>query len=301
MLLILFGFSLLASAITANKMILKTLPLFYFTGLRMLIAGLILLTLYSLRNHIDLKKIKTDFPALLLIALFTTFIQTLLKNYALKYLFSSKAALIGSIDPFVTALLAYFLLGERLSFKKSMGIMLGIAGSVYLCTTTSSLEETFFSISIFSAPELAAFAAIFVGRIGWLKAQALLKLNRYTPIELNSIMMILSGISSLVFSFVIQEAYPSLDARITIETLLLLAYTIIVGNVIAYSLYATFLKTHSANFVSLVGFSVPLFVSLYGWMLLEEPLSEKLLIAALITFCGVLLFYQDEFKKKTEQ
>ena len=57
-------------------------------------------------------------------------------------------------------------------------------------------------------------------------------------------------------------------------------YTIVIGNVIGYTMYAHFLKRHTATFVSLAGFSVPLYVYLFSNILLGEPLSLNFLAAS---------------------
>jgi drug/metabolite transporter (DMT)-like permease len=76
----------------------------------------------------------------------------------------------------------------------------------------------------------------------------------------------------------------------------LLAYTTIIGNGLAYTLYAHGLKQYSANFVSLAGFSVPLFVTIFGALFLGESLSLSFFAAVAVTACGVLLFFKEEIK-----
>ncbi len=297
MLMIFLGFALLASAITANKMLLATFSPMFFVGIRMLTAGIILSFLYYRNYSFSWKAIKQNWTRLIVAALFTTFFQSILKAYALKYLFSSKAVFIGSLDPFVTALLAYILFNERLSLQKLCGISIGFVGSCYLCTSSSLFETTFASFAIFSLPELAAFAAMVIGRYGWLQAQQLLRRSRFAPIELNGIMMLISGATSLAASFFVENLSYLSCSVVTVNNILLFMYTVVIGNIIAYSMYANFLKNHSASFVSLAGFSVPLFVSFYGWLILGEPITQTLIVAALIILSGVMLFYNKEFRR----
>lgn len=76
---------------------------------------------------------------------------------------------------------------------------------------------------------------------------------------------------------------------------ILLAYTIIIGNVISLTLYGHLLKKYSATLISLAGFSIPLFVQLFSYTFLNEPISYKFLISLLLTFTGFLIF---SFNKK---
>jgi drug/metabolite transporter (DMT)-like permease len=75
---------------------------------------------------------------------------------------------------------------------------------------------------------------------------------------------------------------------------LLFAYTVIVGNIIALTLYAHILKKYSVTFVALAGLTIPLFVQLYAPIALGEPISLVFFAALGITFLGMYVFYRDE-------
>lgn len=243
-----------------------------------------------------LSYLKQDWLLLLWIALCTTLVPSILKAFGLQNLVSSKAAFIGALDPFVTAIYSYILWKEVLSWKKIVGIMLGFSGTIILCFSHSPIEDTFYNLLIFSLPELAALGAVAIGRYGWICAQITMKRDRYTPPELNGLMMLISGVIALIASCCI-DSIGFADVPLTPKFLGLLAYTVIIGNVVAYTMYAQFLKAYSANFVSLGGFSVPIFVTLYGKIFLHEAISTNLLISAALILAGVFIFFNDEIKK----
>jgi drug/metabolite transporter (DMT)-like permease len=231
---------------------------------------------------------------------------------------------LASLDPFVTALYAFLFWGERLSRKKIIGIILGFTGTLILLISSSTGENQLIAWSIFSYPEIAALLAMAIGRIGWMLVQQLLRKNRYTPPEANGLLMTISGILAFVTPFmwaatnVILEKIPVvrgyfapytfadatqfLHVAVTPQTNLRIIafavlYTIVIGNVIGYTMYAHFLKRHTATFVSLAGFSVPLYVYLFSNVLLGEPLTVSFLYASCVTFIGLLIFYQDEINQ----
>ena len=72
--------------------------------------------------------------------------------------------------------------------------------------------------------------------------------------------------------------------------------TSLVGNVFGYTAYGYVLKRYSANFASLIGFSTPIFVTIFGWMLLGEAVSGAVALAGAVIFTGVFLFYREELK-----
>ncbi len=319
------GFAFMASSTVANKYVLSVLTPTLVVGLRMLCAGIILTLMYRRKSHrLSFGYFKHDLSLLLGISLLTMLVPALFKAYALKNMDASKAAFFSSLDPFVTALYAYLFWNENLTKKKVIGIILGFTGTFILILSSSVGERSLIAWSVFSYPEIAAILAMAIGRIGWMFVQQLLRKERYTAPELNGLLMTISGILVFILPFAIATGFALLsfipvlaaffpsysfaDAGSFLQTtitpatntpmiLYALLHTILVGNVIGYTMYAQFLKRHSATFVSLAGFSVPLYVYLFGHVLLGEPLSLNFLAASCVTFIGLLIFYQDEINK----
>lgn len=280
----LIAFALLASAITANKIVLCAIPATYFVALRMLSAGFLLLIYYY--SATEQRIVTKDLSKLCVIAAATTFIPSLLKAYALRELISSKAALLGALDPFVTALYAFVLWGEHLNKRQWFGIMLGFL-SICSMSVIHACQTTAHAWLFFSYGELAALAAVFVSRAGWIGAQGLLKAERYTPPFLNGVLMILGGCYALISAFFAGEIVAVVWSW---PVFLALSYTIIVGNIIAYSLYGYLLKRHSVTYVALASLLIPLFVHLYGPIIIGEPLSLTFFVAFTFMLGGLYIF-----------
>ena len=298
MISILLGFALLASAIISNKIALQFIAPTFLVALRMLCAGVLLIGFAWRKSHrLHWGYLKQDAVTILTISFFTTLFPSLLKAYALKNMFSSKAAFLGSLDPFVTAMYAYVLWHEKLSFQKLVGIGVGFIGTMMVLFMISPNEQTLMAGSVFSYPELAALGAMAIGRLGWILVQKLLKKDRYSVPEINGVTMLVSGLGSLALAIYWQEVSLSQLSFSHYKLLVALAWTIIVGNVFGYSLYAHALRVHSATFVALTGFSVPIFVYLFGWLILGEPLSAYFMCATFVTFIGLLIFYHAEIVK----
>lgn len=289
----LLGFALLASGITTNKILLTSLPVMYFVALRMLVAGSLMVGYHWFFYGFKNENLKKDLWWILIISLATSFINSSLKAFALKNMPSAKAAFLGALDPFITALYAYFLWNERLSKTKIAGICIGFSGALLLLMTSSRQEELYTSIFIFSLPELAMIAAVAISRYGWIMASELLKAKRYSPAELNGMMQLIGGVYALVTAWFMGEVvYNSMPLEL--KWWLLFAYTVIVGNIIALTLYAHILKKYSVTFVALAGLTIPLFVQLYAPIALGEPVSLIFFIALGVTFLGMYIFYRDE-------
>ncbi|MBT5014990.1 DMT family transporter [bacterium] len=299
---LIYPFAILASAITTNKMILRDLPAIFFVGIRMIPAGILLLG-YVLIKHRDenlVKKIQQHYKPFAIATLFTTFFPALCKAYALKHTLSSKVALIGSLDPFITAIYVYFIFGEKLTWNKLIGITLGFVGSIILMKYHSSQVKSIEVFGFLSLAELAALGSVVLSRFGWIYVQKLLRTKQFSPTEITGVTMLVGGALALSTALVFGEGTPA-NINLSPKLLLLLSYTIFIGNVIGYNLYARLLKHHSSTFVALAGFTTPLFVYLYGWLILGEPLYHSFFVSAGITFIGLLIFYRSEIKTALHQ
>ncbi|MFC1845670.1 DMT family transporter [Candidatus Dependentiae bacterium] len=298
MYLLFLAYFLLASGFSANKVLLGWMPPTFFVGIRMLCAGLIMVAYNYRKSHrMRWDYFKRDLLTIFGIALFTTYFPSLLKAYGLKGLPSSKAALIGSCDPFVTAMYAYALWKERLSFKQFFGITIGFLGVMFLLTSSSLSEQSLHAWFIFSWPELAALGSVIVGRYGWILVRSLLKKERYKPTEVNGLSMAFSGVLALGTSLLI-DPVSSISIPSIPRFLFFFVYTIIAGNIAGYGLYAYCLKKYRLTFVSLAGFSIPLFVTLIGWLFLGEQLTLLFGISAVIIFSGLLIFHRDNIGRE---
>lgn len=292
MILLLFTFFLFAAGITANKMALATLSPLMLTGIRMLVGGTILAGYHYFKTgKTDLGRLRHDWRLLLTVALFTILLPACLKSYGLKYLYSFKAALIGACDPFVTAVYSYALWRERLTTQKIIGISIAFVGGVLLFLTTSNTELMAPGLWHISLPEVAAFAAMVIARYGWIRVQRIVRSEHYSPVSLNSLMMILSGIGALSITLTF-ETFSLPDIVINWKALLV---TTLIGNVLGYTFLTHQLKKHSTMVVSVVGYAVPVFVLINGILFLSEPVQAASLGAGLVIFAGLLIFYSESF------
>jgi drug/metabolite transporter (DMT)-like permease len=300
MLTIIGAFAFLSSGILANKVILKALPPIFFVGIRMFLSGVVIFASNWKKITNNLSRLKEDIIPLLFICLCTTFIPSYFKAYALQNMASGKATLLGSIDPFITAIYVYFLCNEKINFRKFIGMVIGFTGVAILVSSHTPLESTLNAFSVFSWPELAAIAAVIISRGGWLTVQKLVRNERYSPIEINGIAMLGSGIASLIAAAFAGQLYTLPGANIMQASGAML-YTIVGGNIIGYTMYAYALKHYSATLVSISGFSIPIFVAVGAYFMLGEPITMYTICSAAIMFTGIAIFHSSGDKSGSEK
>lgn len=319
MLFSLFVFGLMASAISANKILLYTFGPSLLVGIRMFFAGSFLVFFNYLRNkNLSWQKVKEHSLLLIFIAAFTTLIPSTLKAYGLKNLVSSKSAFFGVLDPFFASIFAYFLFGEKLTLNKFFGVLLGCIGTLILISGNESCSlENFFC---FSWAELAALTGVITSRFGWMIAQKSLKKELFSPTQMNTITMLISAFLSPLVAYLTGEKFwysithaslfgapfnilyefPFSNIGLNGSLLFFIFYTVVIGNIFAYNLYAHVLKKHSAVFVALASFSIPLYVHFFGCLFLSESFSWNFILSCFVTFIGLLIFFLDERKQSRE-
>ncbi len=283
------AYLLLASGIVANKYVLRSIAPDLLVGLRMAVSGIFLMGL-SIRTSPRLRwnHIRADLSTIMVMSLGATLLPALLKAYALSMMVASKQTLLGSIDPFITAVYAYIIWDERMTRRKLLGMLIGCIGIGISVTDTIPTEQ----LTIISLPEVAVLIAIALGRYGWILVQILLKKERYKPTEITSIGMLSSGILSLILYIIRHGAQiPPLPDNLPFINALL--YTTIVGNICGYTAYSYCLQRHNATLISMTGLLVPLFVAALSAALGLETLSIRFFIALSLVALGMALFYSD--------
>lgn len=295
---IFLGFALFASATTINKLVLFQLPPLFFVGARMITSGIILIIYHAFRSsRLRVCNLKNDIWGLLLISALTTFIPSILKAFALKNLNSSVATLIASLDPFVTALYAYFLWKETINWRQFVGMLIAFSGVVFLIVSTAPVHNPLTTFLWISLPECAAFISMVIGRYGWILAQQVLHAERYTPSELNALLMLCGGSYALISSAFLEHfslsSFPQSWKFIGI-----FFYSVTIANIMGYNIFGWLLKKYPITFISLGGISVPLFVHLYGPFVLGESLSLSFFGALALVALGTVLFVRNTKKEK---
>jgi drug/metabolite transporter (DMT)-like permease len=291
------AFFLLSSGNVANKYLLAYMSSELLVGIRMSVSGALLL-LYKMNgsSRLQWSYLKHDRTALLFIILCTSLIPALLKAFSLKYMLVSKQALLGSIDPFITALYSYIMLQEYPTMRTLCGIILGVIGIVISLLASPSSETLWGELFIFSYPELAILGSVALSRYGWMVVQIMLKKGRYEPSELNSISMLSGGIIALLWCM-IKGGGIAIPSGSELKFFGALCYTTLVGNILGYTAYAYCLRRHSANFVALAGLLYPLFAACLSALLGLETLTWRFFVSLGFVFAGMFML-SSSFQRK---
>lgn len=290
---VLLLYALFASVFTIAKTGLEYTQPFFLVGIRMMLAGVILLSYQKMISREVFSFNRQTWWRIIRLAAFNIYLTNVFEFWGLKYLTSFKTCFIYSLSPFVSALLSYFMFSERLSKKKWIGLSVGILGFIPILIHQTTSETQTGQLFFFSWAELSVVLAAVSSVYGWIVLKQLVNENGLSPLSANGMSMLIGGGIALSHSFLIENWNPVPTTNLTIffECTLLL---ILISNLICYNLYGTLLKSYSATFMSLAGFTTPLFTALFGWIFLGEVVTWPFYVSFAIVLTGLILFDQEK-------
>lgn len=277
-------------------------------GIRMTLAGTVLLGYLAIRKNISI--VRKSWPLLVQLIFFHIYLAYGAEFWALQFTSSTKTALIYNMSPFITALLVAFLGYERVSRTQWVGLGIGFCALVPWALSTTGCEDIFGSLLSLSIPELVLLIAVTSSAYGWILVGRLIREYRYAPALVNGIAMFFGGLLALISSYLIEGATGFIGLRTLCSTIhyqpLLssdlviaggyLAGLIIIANLICYNLYGYLLHRYSATLLSFAGSLCPLFTGILEWLIRGEPLTGYFYATLLLTTVGLYVFYRSELR-----
>ncbi len=269
---------------------------FFLIGIRMILAGSMLLGYqwFFRREQFILRR--EDLWTFLKVSLFHIYFAFTLEFFALQYLTSLKTTMIYSATPFISAILAHFLLQEKLTYKKIAGICCGLIGLIpVLMAQASGAEANFKELLSISFPEAVLLLAVISSAYAWFIVMDLMN-KGYELGMINGVAMAVGGVLSMCTSLWVEGFHaPVSDLLPFIGWLTLL---IISANFIVYNLYGVLLRRHSIVLISFAGWLCPSFAALYEWLFLSGTISWHYGVSLVFVIIGLYLFYRDELRLK---
>lgn len=293
--LVFLTFFIWSTSFTLGKATLQYSPPLFLTGVRMVLAGIILLgfLFFWQREHFKLKKHHL-FP-LLLLGVTSVYLANAFEFWGLQYLSAAKACLIYSLSPFLSALFSYFEFKERMTGKKLLGLLVGFAGFSPVLLSKSNVRDLLGGVSFLSWAEIALIIATITSVYGWILLRKLGKEEGMSPLLANGSSMMIGGILALIHSSIV-ETWNPLPVKQFFPFFQGVFLMIIISNCICYNLYGYLLKRFTATFLSFAGLLTPLFAAFFGWLILGEKVGSSFFLSVAVISFGLWLVYSEELK-----
>ena len=199
--------------------------------------------------------------------------------YAQQFVASGLTAVLIATTPFWSALVERLLPnGERFSKRSLAGLALGFRGIVVLVwpeMTNGGAGGRSFVIGVI---------AIQLACIGWVIGTSYAKRHELgdNPFRSTALQMVFSGIM-LLGAATAHGDWAQLS--FTPRTIAAMLYLSIAGSLVAYSAYIYAIQHLPLQLVSLYAYINPMIAVALGTLLLNEPLSARILVAAVLGVC----------------
>lgn len=299
MLLIIILHALWAASVTTSKMMLDFTNPIFLTGIRMSIAGSLLLYYQYFHAHEHFIFKRKHFWLFFQIAFFGIFVAYNLRHWALDEVSAAKTMFLYNAGPFMSSLYSYFIFKEYMSKQKWLGLFIGCIGIIPILLTSTPKEAALGEFMYISWAEVAILASAAAHSYSWIVMRRLVRDENYSPMMVNGICMLAGGLMAFVSAF----AFEGFTLVITTSIwyfVALLGFVIIISNIICHNLYAYLLRQYTATFLSFTGFMGPIIAAVYGRVLFGTPITWHYYVSSIVMFVGLYLFYKDELQTDAE-
>lgn len=289
MFLILLMQLLYGCTFTISKILISFAPPMFVIGIRMTLAGGLLTMLALLFNKYRQRFDSLSWIYLLQVSFFGICLPYLLRYWALQYLPVIKTAIIYNTAPFGSFIFSYFLLNEKSTLRKWLGLCIGFLAIIPVLIAGRDLGAQAFWF--LSWPEIAMLAAVMSFSYGWVIMKKLITRTKASPFSINGISMFLGGICALLASSALETNQSIQNPS---QFFLWLSLIILITNVICYNLYAYLLTRYSATLLSLAGLMAPVSAAVTSWYWFGEKLTLDIVASAILVLIGFVVFYYEE-------
>jgi drug/metabolite transporter (DMT)-like permease len=266
-----------SSAFSIAKVALADCPPLTLLTVRFLAAGVLMLGLAAAqRTPWTLSRRDVALFAVLGIANQAVYLG--IGYIGLRDISSGLSALIVSANPVVTAVLAVLFLGERMTWGKTLGLLLGIGGVAYIVGSRLAI----------GADHLQGIVLTIIALLSLVGGTILFK--RFAPTGGlwigNGVQSLAAGIASLPFALGFESVG---DVVPSWRLLAAFAYLVLIVSVFAYLLWFQILTVSGATAASSYHFLMPPLGMLFGWLLLGEHMAVSDLLGIVPVVLGIYL------------
>lgn len=262
-----------------TKVGLYQVPPLSFAFIRFFLASFIVAPFIWKKRKYLIKDIKTLGP----LSFFAT-INIIFFVVGIKLTTANISQILYAVVPILVGLLTYFVLREKLSLRKIIGVILGFIGA-FLVLFLPILEKGKFS------GDLLGNILLIIAVFSWSLYMMLSKKAQksHSPFHIVSIFIVITAVT--LFPFFLFESISQYGwwTEMSVPAILSIIYVVLAGTIGTYLLNQYSIKHGGVVFASMAFYLSPLFGFLVAFILLGEQLTPILIFGAVATLVGVYL------------
>jgi drug/metabolite transporter (DMT)-like permease len=244
--------------------------------MRMFLAGVVLAVFFlAIRFKSDWRK---NWKHFLVIGLVNSAIPFVLYSVAALYLPAAMEAIFNSMSPMFGALFAALWLGEKLTLRKIVGLLLGIGGVVVMSSLSNLPAQPATTLAVLAcllAPMCYGLAGVYIKK----------RASGVKPMAIAGGSQLLGGLALMPFLLV----SPPATAAFSAEVVLLVVAFAVLCSALAYMIYYKLMADVGPTKALTVTFLIPVFAMLWGVLLIGEEVTLSMAGGAAIILVGTFL------------
>ncbi len=245
--------------------------------LRVFLASIPLIILCNYKK-IKIEVFSKDWYWFALIGFVNLVIPFFFISYGIKAVQSNLAAILMSSTPLTSTILGhYFTKYEKFNLIKTIGVLIGFSGIVYLFSDNILINENNFYSAII----------ILLGATGYVVGGVLtLKISNKKNENVTTSICIWASIILLPLTLIFEQPWNSIPSTISVISVIYLG---LVSTGLAWLLRFSILKKNGLIFQSQVSFLIPIFGIVLGYIFLNELITPKIMVSVVLVLIGIYL------------
>ena len=245
--------------------------------LRVFLASIPLIILCNIKK-IKIEVFSKDWYWFALIGFVNLVIPFFFISYGIKAVQRNLAAILMSSTPLTSTILGhYFTKNEKFNLIKTIGVLIGFSGIVYLFSDNILINENNFYSALL----------ILLGATGYVVGGVLtLKISNKRNENVTTSICIWASIILLPLTMIFEQPWNSTPNTLSIISVVYLG---LVSTGLAWLLRFSILKKNGLIFQSQVSFLIPIFGIILGYFFLKELITPKIIVSVVLVLVGIYL------------
>jgi drug/metabolite transporter (DMT)-like permease len=196
---------------------------------------------------------------------------------ALNWVSASEAAIVVQTSVPMTTLLSILILGERIRWRRTLGITLAFLGVLIV------MYQPGFKIS---AGMLLLLASAFCGSLG---AIMMKQMGEIAPLQFQAWVALMGVVVIAPISLAFEPDALAHTLSVGWPAFAAVFYSALVTSIFAHTAYYFLIAKYEANLVSALTLMTPLMTITMGSALINDPIDTKMIVGTVIALTGVLI------------
>ena len=215
---------------------------------------------------------------LMLVAFFMGGANFALMFIGLKLSTPSSAAVVLQLGLPITTILSVFMLGERIRWRRGLGIALTFTGAIVVMWDPNGFTVSTGLLLVAAAAAMGSLGAVLMKQLEGVKPftyQAWVGMTSFWPLAGLSLWLEPNGMAAATAA--------------GWEFLGIVLFSALIVSLVAHTLYYLLIQRYEANLVSALTLMTPLFTIGLGVAILHDPFGPRMVVGTAVAMTGVLI------------